>query len=398
MIHFQLPRNSPNTYKQIRTTFEPESPKPVVSHALCSLLGDIKHRIDRKEHEWDAMKRYTNPYEYIHSVVPNKRKSIAINKPLSRSYFKMIELMGFFKLLDFQEPEQSLRSFHLAEGPGGFIEALAHVRQNPQDKYIGMSILDDRKDPNIPAWKKSKHFLQENPNVFIETGKDETGDILTLDNLDYCKDLYARSMHIITGDGGFDFSVDFNNQENHISKLLFAQMVYALVMQKKGGHFILKMFDCFLEQTVDILSILSSCYGKVYITKPQTSRYANAEKYLVCKDFLAPPLDPMYPYLRTAMSNIITNTQNLSRLLLNKHDLLFMTKIEEYNAIFGQQQIGNIHSTLSLIDTKPNNEKLNSLIKSHVQKCISWCTKYNVLFNSHLCNTPQNNVFMFKTP
>ena len=158
------------------------------------------------------------------------------------------------------------------------------------------------------------------------------------------------------------------------------------------------MFDCFLEQTVDILSILSACYGKVYITKPQTSRYANSEKYLVCKDFLAPPLDPMYPYLRTAMSNVITNTQNLSRLLLNKHDLLFMTKLEEYNAIFGQQQFENIHYTLSLIDTKPNNEKLNSLIKSHVKKCIAWCTKYNVLYNSHLCNTPQNNVFMFKSP
>ena len=51
-----------------------------------------------------------------------------------------------------------------------------------------------------------------------------------------------------------------------------------------------------------------------------------------------------------------------------------------------------------VIDTKTNNEKLNSLIKSHVQKCISWCTKYNVLFNSHLCNTPQHNVFMFKSP
>ena len=101
MIHFQLPRNAPNTYKQIHTTFETESPKPVVSHALCNLLCDIKHRIDIKEREWDAMKRYTNPYEYIHSVVPNKRKSIASNKPLSRSYFKMIELMGFFKLLDF---------------------------------------------------------------------------------------------------------------------------------------------------------------------------------------------------------------------------------------------------------------------------------------------------------
>ena len=45
--------------------------------------------------------------------------------------------------------------FHLAEGPGGFIEALAHARDNNNDSYIGMSILDDMHDPNIPGWKKS---------------------------------------------------------------------------------------------------------------------------------------------------------------------------------------------------------------------------------------------------
>ena len=31
---------------------------------------------------------------------------------------------------------------------------------------------------------------------------------------------------------------------------------------------------------------LSSLYKKVYIIKPYTSRYANSEKYLVCKDFI----------------------------------------------------------------------------------------------------------------
>ena len=39
--------------------------------------------------------------------------------------------------------------------------------------------------------------------------------------------------------------------------------------------------------------------------------------------------------------------------------LLFITKIEEYNAIFGQQQIENIHYTLTLID---NDKKENSLV------------------------------------
>ena len=40
-------------------------------------------------------------------------------------------------------------------------------------------------------------------------------------------------MDFITGDGGFDFSIDFNKQEISISKLLFAQVIYAIVLQKK---------------------------------------------------------------------------------------------------------------------------------------------------------------------
>ncbi len=56
-------------------------------------------------------------------------------------------------------------------------------------------------------------------------------------------------------------------------------------MQKEGGDFILKVFDTFLKSTIDIIYVLSTFYEKVYITKPNTSRTANSEKYIVCKNF-----------------------------------------------------------------------------------------------------------------
>ena len=131
-----------------------------------------------KSKSWDVYKRYTNPYEYIHTCVPNKKKSVAKRKPLSRSYFKMIELVNFFHIIDsLQLKSSNIQSFHLAEGPGGFIEALVQLRNNKQDTYIGMTILDDVNDMNIPAWKKSQQFLRENKNVKIENGADGTGDI-----------------------------------------------------------------------------------------------------------------------------------------------------------------------------------------------------------------------------
>ena len=75
MIHYQIPRNAPDLYKNIDCIFssDPEGskdPSPVISNSLCHYLYDIKERIDQYESEWDSYKRYTNPYEYIHTPVP----------------------------------------------------------------------------------------------------------------------------------------------------------------------------------------------------------------------------------------------------------------------------------------------------------------------------------------
>ena len=44
-------------------------------------------------------------------------------------------------------------------------------------------------------------------------------------------------MNIVTADGGFDFSVDFNNQEQLAFRLLLTQVFYAITMQKYNGNF-----------------------------------------------------------------------------------------------------------------------------------------------------------------
>lgn len=385
MIHFQLPKNTPMLYQYIDCVHDDNNRdnQHTISSSLSYYLNDIKKRIDYRESEWDITKRYTNPCEYIHSIVPNKKKSVAKKKPLSRSYFKMIELLYFFKVVnnDYIENKESINSFHLAEGPGGFIEALCHLRNNKQDKYIGMTILNDDKDPNIPGWKKSQQFLKDNENVYIENGKDGTGNIMSLDNFDYCYQQYRESMDICTGDGGFDFSMDFNHQEQNISTLLFGQIAYALIMQKYKGSFILKIFDCFSYHTIDLLGLLCSCYEKVYITKPQTSRYANSERYVVCKNFLHKNTSKLYQVLRNQLSVILENENKPVKRYLNYHySSFFINKLEECNAIFGQQQVESIYNTISMIIEKQTNYEV--LIQHNIQKCLVWCNKYNVITNN----------------
>ena len=73
----------------------------------------------------------------------------------------------------------------------------------------------------------------------------------------------------------------------------------------------------------------------------------------------------------------------------NELPTYFITKVEEYNAIFGQQQIENINNTLLLLEHNKN-DKIQSIMKNHIQKCIFWCNKYNVPYNTII----EENVFL----
>ena len=282
----------------------------------------------------------------------------------------------------------------MAEGPGGFIEAMTHLRFNKKDMYYGMTLIDHVND-NIPGWKKSSLFLRKNPNIMIENGADGTGDLYSPENLDYCYKTYRNQMQFITADGGFDFSVDFNKQELMAMKLIFSEVIYALILQKPGGSFVLKTFDTFLKGTVDIIFLLSCFYESIYLTKPCTSRTANSERYLVCENFKHPLPFDLIKKLRAVL--VILNNPNINNLTIGSLlDIAlpyhFVKRIEEINAILGSQQIENILTTLRFIENKERKgEKIQQIKNSNIQKCIQWCEQNNI---PHYKNSTTGNIFM----
>lgn len=420
--HYMLPRLPSNLYINLDVQTSQENPQPVISESLSYYLIDIKQQIDVYEQQWESYKKYTNPYEYIHTTIPFKKYCVSKYKPLSRAFFKLYEIIHFFGInIDKTSP---IRTFHLAEGPGGFIEAVAKYRStnfgcSSQDHYIGMTLLDaTNRDYNIPAWKKSHHFLQTNPNVIIESGYDKTGNILSLDNLIYVNKMYGGTMDLITGDGGFDFSKDFDNQEVNMARLLFGQIAFAIVMQRQGGSFVLKIFDVFMQHSIDLVALLSSLYDQVYITKPNTSRIANSEKYLVCNGFLWNSSYKIFPFLYKTMRRMLETEQPIWRFLNCPIDHYFLNRLEESNVLIGQSQIENIFLTITYIiedscrsnqevvgvgvDTEKDDtndtwgggddtnrryrfpvakSKVYNIIKSNVQKCVQWCIQHNLSYN-----------------
>ena len=349
-----------------------------ICFSLVESLKKNKNKINQIIDDWNKYKKYTNSYEFIHTQIPNTKISISKYKPLSRSYFKMVEIINTFKLLN--KYNNAINTFHLAEGPGGFIEAIANMRKNKNDSYVGITLIN--KHSTIPNWNKCKDVMKKHKNITLEYGSDDTGDILSADNLSYCFKKYKNSMDIITADGGFDFSSDFNNQEKLACNLIFAEICFAILTQKKGGSFIIKFFDIFTLASVDLLYILSCFYTNIAITKPCTSRTANSEKYIVCENFKFDDTSAYYDIFHNIFSWYDLKKVYIGRLLNSVIPTIYLNKIKEVNYLFGQHQIENINITIELILTKHSSDKIDNLKKKNLSRCIDWCSKNGIPYNN----------------
>ena len=356
----------------------------IICITYSKYLKTLKLQIDNKQQQWDNYKKYINPYEFIHTSISYNINPVSIKKPLSRSFFKLIEIltdMNYSRYLPVNKATRQLTSFHFAEGPGGFIEAILYLRRSKFDKYYGMTLIN-KKNNSIPGWNKAKNFISENNTVHIENGVTNDGNILNTDNLKYCYKKYKSSCDLVTGDGGFDFTKDFNNQEVASLKLALAQIVGAISCQKKNGWFILKVFDTLTQGSIDLLYLLSILYNNIIIVKPNTSRQANSEKYIVCKNFR---LDDSYQYV-FYLSNIIDQFKEdkyPKSFLKLKIPYIFISNIQEINQILGQIQLNSLLQTFNIIKD-PKQDRLHKLKQTNIIKCIDWCIKYRIPYNTYL--------------
>jgi 23S rRNA U2552 (ribose-2'-O)-methylase RlmE/FtsJ len=241
-----------------------------------------------KEHKWELAKKMVNPYELVYTHDDDRLPpSLSLEFPLSRSFFKMVEILnvsGFFETT--VKTVNNIRSVHVAEGPGGFIQAL-YNRAALRSKTIAASFAMTLKpnNPHVPGWKKATQFLQKHKQVKIHYGADGTGDIYNVANQDSFIQFSSPKAHLFTADGGFDFSVDYALQEQHVFHLLICSITIGLRTLAKGGQFVLKIFDCTSPNTKTLILILSRCFADWTLYKPAMTRPCNSERYFIGRDF-----------------------------------------------------------------------------------------------------------------
>lgn len=315
-------------------------------------LNSVKAKIEplEKNHKWELLKKRTNPYELVYTQEnADCPPSISILKPLSRSYFKMIEILtvsNFFERLP--KTIQKVRSAHVAEGPGGFIEAFldrASLHRINVSKVFAMTLKPSNN--HIPGWRRAYTFLQKHPEIKIHYGQDGTGDLYRKENQDSFVNLFESTKAcFFTGDGGFDFSVDYENQEKSMYNLLLSSAITGLQVLSADGMFVLKMFDLFSSSTQFLLRCITLCFKEWVLYKPSMSRPCNSERYLICRGFRKP-----FPQILKLLKRMEENAEKQAYPNLDYFSFFSEKEkeyLQEHIRHFNESQIQNIEKTIDM--------------------------------------------------
>ena len=361
---------------------------------LNSKLNVEKNKINKYYENncvlWDKLKKFSNEYEFVYTSSMSEFKNISMIYPISRSYFKLWEILHDFKyLLNIDNNDGTLfKTAHIAEGPGGFIECIykyicSYYKDNifNKIKIYGLTLLSD--DINIPNWKIKKNNIKSF-NIELNRRYQGNGDLYDIENINtFINNIGYKSCNFITGDGGFDFSYNYNEQEENFIFFFISEIYLILNLLKKEGNCIIKIYDIYSKNSIKLIYILTLFFNDIYILKPFTSRPANSEKYILCNNYNDD--DKLLNYMNILKDIII----NKDIKLLNNNNIIipynFLDIIYKYNVWYTDRQIKYINKTIDLIEINiennneiNNNAYLSKLYNSNKIKCIEWCKYYNI--------------------
>ena len=341
-------------------------------------LYEKKNEINvyEEEHKWELAKKLANPYEMVYTHEEKfPCQNISLLKPLSRSYFKLIEMLkisNFFKELS--KEVQHLRSAHVAEGPGGFIQAFIDLVEESKRKVKRIDAITLRSDKQyIPGWKKASNFLRKYSNIInISYGIDDTGDIYNFENQQHFINILPQKVHLFTADGGFDFSIDYSLQEKQIFKLLVCSFIVGLQVLTINGYCIIKLFDTYSDSTQTILSLCGSCFKEYTIYKPASSRPCNSERYFIGKKY------------RGINNEVIETLKSVYRNELYPKMTLCNEEKEYINSISKLYETKQIHCIDLAKEFAENQELFKNYKNNFFNQSLNFCQEFKIPIKSIL--------------
>lgn len=333
---------------------------PYISNSLFQYYKEICQEIKNNltldfEYNLEELIKILNHYEYLHKKVPSYNYQVCKIKTNTNLFFDFYEILNTLNIFE-DYKNMNIKTLHLTDNTDS-VKCFKMFRKNDEDEILHYN--------NFDTFTFSKN-------------KDEKMDFLFFNYLDNYNDFNIEDIH--------------TNYNNYITYLIQCTMVI-LKNQSFQGCSIVKIKSIFHKSVIDILFFLTSLYEKTHIFKPNTSNIVLFENYVILKNFQCNENNLRYLNLNYYKLFVFLQKKEngcIENILNQSIPAYFIQKIEEINITIGQNQIESLDLMLILLKNKNYKEKIENIKKINLQKCISWCEKYNISFN----NFEKKNMFL----
>jgi len=321
---------------------------PFVNAQLVQQIFDSKSQFDAVDDKIFTDARYrSNPYERIGRSVFQNRAAIKL-----ANIDRIADLTSKEGLPRLPEENGVLYFADICAGPGGFTEYLYYRYKTDRAKGWGFTLKNKKDD-----WKLAR-FNAESPhdNFDVYYGEDGTGDMTKNENIRSLSRVIdqgtnGRGVALVTADGGFSVHGVENSQEYLTHQLVLCQILTGLMVLRKGGSFVCKLFDVNTWFSSSLMYILYQNYEKIMIVKPFSSRPANSERYIICKG-LRKRQPQIVNYLFDA--NIkLSNRENIKSLVdcaTMEKDEKFAKYMTETNNAIAKSQLNSLQRIKNAVE------------------------------------------------
>jgi hypothetical protein len=354
MNYYIIPKNNFNIEINLQLTCE--KIKPCLSYSLFFYLNDIYTQLFKLEDSTNGsgeitieyVNKIVNPFEFIHTNVPGSIISVSKVKPDANIFFELMEIFQLFNVNEILSLKHKIN--------------IAHLTPNHSSTNYLLNMLREDNDDNILCEDFNYNRLF---NLFI-TNK------------------YSHKLDLIICEFN---ACEYNDTNKYINNMLLVFLII-IKYQSSQGTCVIKIDNIFYKAIVDIIFILSGLYDKIYLVKPSISNITKGERYVICKSFNFRILEEinLTPAIDEKIIKKINNMHELSveTVINNEIPYYFLNKLEESNAVIGQQQLEAYDQIINIFKNKNRDEKIETLKRNHIQKCIQWCEKNQLPHNKFI--------------
>lgn len=362
MNYYIIPKNNFNI--RINPVIKTDNISPFISYSLIYFLNNIYSQLlsieelnENNNHcdsefntTLDYINQIVNPFEFIHTNVPGSSLSVSKVKPSSNIFFELMEVFQICNISEILSLKKQINIAHLTSNNSSTIDLLNMLREEHDDTIINLDF-----------------DYEQLYNTFIKTP------------LSLKIDLFI-----------FEFKdTDYTDTNKYIKNMILVLYIIAN-NQSSGGTSIIKIDNIFYKSIVDILFIFSSIFEKVFLIKPSISKVTRGERFIICKNLnvnmitQTKLLQQLENSLKIIIINNLSTENNIHSIIDNDIPYYFSNKIEETNAVIGQQQLEAYDQIINIFKNKNKDDKIETLKRNHIQKCIQWCEKNQLPHNKFI--------------